>query len=114
MPFYNTAPLIINPYQLKEGRDYLILNGKYFLKTRVAAELLNVKLVTLNKDCRLAYDYNTGNLAGCQEYIRCIHKNGLRTWWVRNDINQVYFMKAPGKGRNNTLFPVASLVRQEE
>lgn len=97
--------------RMKEGKDYKVYNGYLWFRTRPAARMLNISREVLNRDCMWAIDKGEGNLADCKDYILEDTTSGFnRQWWVRSDINTVYFMKTPGKGRENSIFPVASII----
>lgn len=86
--------IILDPIQHKERKHYFLdHNSEVWIRTSLVARVLGIDHITLNRDCRLAYFENTGNLANKQEYIKSINGH----WWVRQDIDDVYTMLAPGR-----------------
>lgn len=102
--------ILLNPTKHREGRHYFIDNNGYaWIRTSIAAAYLRIDHVTLNRDCRLAVNEGVGNLAKLTEYIQRDFRN---EWWVRQDLDEVYTMLAPGRagqGENKSWFFVKDL-----
>src|SRR5688500_13234788 len=102
--------ILLSPVLHRENRHYYFdQNSVIWVRTSLAADYLKINHVTLNRDCRLAYEEGRGNLANLVEYIQ----RDLRgNWWVRQDIDEVYTMLAPGRagrGENPLYFYVRDL-----
>lgn len=100
----------LDPVKHREWRHYHFdNNGFLWIRTSIAAKFLNINHVTLNRDCRLAYNEGIGNLANLTEYIQ---RDGRNEWWIRSDLDEVYTMLAPGRagqGENKSWFYVKDL-----
>lgn len=103
--------LKINEDTMREGRQWMFQDGHLWVSTSEASRQMNLDHGTLNRDCRLAIDEEKGNLKDLQAYVCSTARNNSRLWWVRKDIDEVYTMRAPGKGRNRAWFFVSCLMQ---